>query len=52
MSMSANVEPASSGMLRTSPTRLRVNTVEPAPMNAILGIWTAPPSRGRVRVMG
>ena len=38
MSISANVESASSGTLRTSPTRLRVNTVEPAPTNAILGI--------------
>jgi hypothetical protein len=37
--MSANVVVSrSSGIPRTSPTRLRVNTVEPAPTNAILGM--------------
>src|SRR5689334_18909304 len=38
MSINANVESRSSGTLRTSATRVRVKTVEPAPMNAILGI--------------
>ena len=38
MSISANVvESRSSGRLRTSPIRLRVKTVDPAPMNAIRG---------------
>ena len=47
MSISANVVVSrSSGWCRMSPTRLRVKTVEPAPMNAIFGIRCLP--RGSV----